>query len=98
MFVKSDISVFFMSFIKKTLANSSVLLYNNLCLSNISMRRIKIPFNGADRSRYEYEQKKQSVGFTPDPQVFQGALIGLGAVLPGISGGVLCVVFGIYKP
>lgn len=30
-------------------------------------------------------------------QVMQGALIGLGAVLPGISGGVLCVVFGIYK-
>lgn len=28
----------------------------------------------------------------------QGALIGLGAVLPGISGGVLCVIFGIYKP
>ena len=31
-------------------------------------------------------------------RLFQGALIGLGAVLPGISGGVLCVVFGIYKP
>ena len=30
-------------------------------------------------------------------KVMQGALIGLGAVLPGISGGVLCVVFGIYK-
>lgn len=30
-------------------------------------------------------------------QLSQGALIGLGAVLPGISGGVLCVVFGIYK-
>ena len=30
--------------------------------------------------------------------MLQGALIGLGAVLPGISGGVLCVVFGIYKP
>ena len=30
--------------------------------------------------------------------VFQGMLIGLGAVLPGISGGVLCVVFGVYKP
>ncbi len=28
----------------------------------------------------------------------QGALIGLGAVLPGISGGVLSVVFGVYKP
>lgn len=30
-------------------------------------------------------------------QILQGALIGLGAVLPGISGGVLSVVFGIYK-
>ncbi len=27
-----------------------------------------------------------------------GILIGLGAVLPGVSGGVLCVIFGIYKP
>lgn len=31
-------------------------------------------------------------------QILQGSLIGLGAVLPGISGGVLCVIFGIYKP
>ncbi len=31
-------------------------------------------------------------------QFLQGMLIGLGAVLPGISGGVLCVIFGIYKP
>lgn len=31
-------------------------------------------------------------------QLLQGSLIGLGAVLPGISGGVLSVVFGIYKP
>ncbi len=31
-------------------------------------------------------------------QLLQGMLIGVGAVLPGISGGVLCVVFGIYKP
>ena len=30
-------------------------------------------------------------------RVLQGMLIGVGAVLPGISGGVLCVVFGIYK-
>ena len=27
----------------------------------------------------------------------QGVLIGLGAVLPGISGGVLCATFGIYR-
>jgi len=31
-------------------------------------------------------------------KLLQGSLVGLGAVLPGISGGVLCVVFGIYKP
>jgi len=31
-------------------------------------------------------------------KILQGALIGLGAILPGISGGVLCVIFGIYKP
>ncbi len=31
-------------------------------------------------------------------KVLQGALIGLGAVFPGISGGVLSVVFGVYRP
>ncbi len=31
-------------------------------------------------------------------KLLQGALIGLGAVLPGVSGGVLSVIFGIYKP
>lgn len=31
-------------------------------------------------------------------RVLQGIVIGLGAVLPGISGGVLGVIFGIYKP
>lgn len=30
--------------------------------------------------------------------VLQGMLIGVGGILPGISGGVLCIVFGIYKP
>lgn len=27
-----------------------------------------------------------------------GIAIGAGAILPGISGGVLCVIFGVYKP
>ena len=30
--------------------------------------------------------------------VLQGALIGVGAILPGVSGGVLMVIFGIYQP
>lgn len=41
-----------------------------------------------------------NVNFSPvrfGIKVLQGSLIGLGAVLPGISGGVLCAVFGIYK-
>ncbi len=31
-------------------------------------------------------------------RVLHGALIGVGSILPGVSGGVLCVLFGIYKP
>lgn len=31
-------------------------------------------------------------------RLIHGAMIGLGAVLPGVSGGVLCVIFGVYKP
>jgi len=30
--------------------------------------------------------------------LIQGALVGIGAILPGVSGGVLCVAFGIYEP
>ena len=30
--------------------------------------------------------------------LIQGAIVGVGAILPGISGGVLCVAFGIYEP
>lgn len=40
----------------------------------------------------------KSSSYLPLLRLFQGALIGLGAVLPGISGGVMCVVFGVYKP
>ena len=31
-------------------------------------------------------------------RVIQGILVGSGAILPGISGGVLCVSFGLYQP
>ncbi|MFA7672922.1 MAG: DUF368 domain-containing protein [Clostridia bacterium] len=30
--------------------------------------------------------------------IIKGAVVGAGAILPGISGGVLCVTFGIYEP
>ena len=41
---------------------------------------------------------KKVRGEMPLLRLAQGALIGLGAVLPGVSGGVLCVVFGVYRP
>ncbi len=31
-------------------------------------------------------------------RILQGSLIGVGGILPGISGGVLCAIFGIYQP
>lgn len=31
-------------------------------------------------------------------KIIEGALIGAGGVLPGVSGGVLAVLFGLYKP
>jgi putative membrane protein len=31
-------------------------------------------------------------------RLFKGMLVGVGAILPGLSGGVLAVVFGIYEP
>ncbi len=30
--------------------------------------------------------------------VIKGALVGFGAILPGVSGGTLCVAFGMYRP
>lgn len=45
---------------------------------------------------FNSKKKRSPVQFAL--RVFQGSLIGLGSVLPGISGGVLGVIFGIYKP
>lgn len=44
------------------------------------------------------EKPSGSFFFKIPLQLLQGALVGLGAVLPGISGGVLSVIFGIYRP
>ena len=30
--------------------------------------------------------------------VIKGMIVGTGAILPGVSGGVLCMAFGIYEP
>lgn len=51
--------------------------------------------NFNDNSQYSKKKTKWGDSFM---RFIHGALIGLGAVLPGISGGVLCVVFGVYMP
>lgn len=41
---------------------------------------------------------KTSAFFKSIMYAIQGAIVGVGAILPGVSGGVLCVAFGIYEP
>ena len=43
------------------------------------------PYKQADRARWLRD-------------LLCGALIGAGAILPGVSGGVLAVVFDVYRP
>lgn len=51
--------------------------------------------NGGAENKAPSSKNKFSA---PIMKLVQGAFIGLGAVLPGVSGGVLCVIFGVYKP
>lgn len=70
-----------------------------LLLQYIVRQYIVIKYRKERTLEHMSENKKSS--FSPLQFVYrivQGALIGLGAVLPGISGGVLSVIFGIYKP
>ncbi len=46
----------------------------------------------------EYTEKKSVHIISDALTALKGALVGTGAILPGISGGVLCVAFGIYEP
>ena len=41
-------------------------------------------------------EEKKDRGRTP-LLIIQGAIIGIGGILPGVSGGVLCVIFGLYQ-
>ena len=41
---------------------------------------------------------KKSLIFKNILYLVQGAIVGVGAILPGVSGGVLCVAFGVYEP
>lgn len=55
--------------------------------------------NSNNNTEIDNNQSKQNGGAAQIiMRLIHGAIIGLGAVLPGISGGVLCVVFGVYKP
>jgi len=44
------------------------------------------------------EKKQKNIIIFIIISMVQGALIGSGAIIPGVSGGVLAVIFGIYEP
>ncbi len=46
----------------------------------------------------ENKSKNINVVFKWLFNIFLGAFIGIGAILPGLSGGVMCVIFGVYQP
>ena len=41
-------------------------------------------------------EKKKNIVLQSILWVIQGFIVGIGAILPGVSGGSLCYVFGIY--
>jgi putative membrane protein len=42
--------------------------------------------------------KQKKNWYRPLVQCLQGIVVGAGGILPGLSGGVLCVIFGLYAP
>ncbi len=44
------------------------------------------------------EIKQKIAWYRPLVQCLQGIVVGAGGILPGLSGGVLCVIFGLYAP
>lgn len=50
---------------------------------------------GNDKTTLSYKKKKKASAII---RLFQGMLVGVGGILPGISGGVMCAIFGLYQP
>lgn len=46
----------------------------------------------------ETEKKKKNLALRIPLWILEGIVVGLGGILPGVSGGTLCVAFGMYRP
>jgi putative membrane protein len=44
------------------------------------------------------QEKKTNVVIQFFLRLLQGMIIGVGGILPGVSGGAMCVIFGVYRP
>ena len=44
------------------------------------------------------QEKKTNVVIQFLLRLLQGMIIGVGGILPGVSGGAMCVIFGVYRP
>lgn len=56
-----------------------------------------------NKNKKPHSDKRKQAALKASPartalRIVQGALIGVSAILPGISGGVLSVIFGVYRP
>ncbi len=51
-----------------------------------------------NEEKKEHRHEKAKKAAPAIIRIFQGMLIGVGGVLPGISGGVMCAIFGLYQP
>ncbi|MBQ7125266.1 MAG: DUF368 domain-containing protein [Clostridia bacterium] len=51
-----------------------------------------------NNEKQELKEEKRKKAAPALIRVLQGMLIGVGGILPGISGGVMCAIFGLYQP
>ena len=50
------------------------------------------------KGRIDLDKPKHSTPLQFCLRLLQGAIIGIGGILPGVSGGAMCVIFGVYRP
>jgi putative membrane protein len=70
-----------------------------LSQANINLRVVKFMTESKQTPKIDFRKSLTPNNFIDwGMRLLKGVLIGIGAILPGMSGGVLAVVFGIYEP
>ena len=64
-------------------------------LSGLRAEPLRSPPKKTERKKKSMKREKNAI-LQPILWIVQGFLVGIGAILPGVSGGTLCYAFGIY--